>query len=96
MADKLIDMAYTKAEKKEETREIQSGYKAPPYPWGLCIRLEKSELEKLGITKDKLPAVGSSLTFTATADVTGVNLSSQMQAEEMCVALQITGLKLGA
>lgn len=91
----LVEMAYTKDEIKEERREM-TGNAPPPYPWGLCIRLEKSELEKLGITKDNLPDVGTTVTFTATADVTGVNLSSRMQDDEMSVALQITAMQLGA
>jgi hypothetical protein len=58
MADTLVDMAYTKAELKEEKKEMSVGYNGQPspYPWGLCIRLEANELDKLGITE--LPQVG--------------------------------------
>jgi hypothetical protein len=89
MADaKLVDMKYTKAEAKAMAKEM-AGYSTPAYPWGLCIRLEKEDLDKLGITQ--LPQVGSEMHFGAVAEVTGVNQSArQGQDEETCVALQIT------
>jgi hypothetical protein len=51
MADetKLIDLKYTKADKKEEASEMvgPSGQPAD-YPWGLSLSLESAELDKLG------------------------------------------------
>jgi len=94
MADpKFVDMKYTKAELKEETREMKVGYDPEPYPWGLGIRLESEELSKLGVTT--LPQVGSEIHFAAVAKVTGVNQSAQQgQDERTCVALQITMLAI--
>lgn len=92
MADpKLVDMKFTKAEIKEEKREY--GGEMQPYPWGLAIRLESTELEKLGI-KD-LPQVGSEMHLICVAEVTGVNMSSSVgQEDETCVALQITHMQV--
>lgn len=94
MADlpKLVDLAYTKAEIKEEKAEYTSGDPSP-YPWGLCLRLEKAELDKLGIKE--LPQVGSEWHFMAVATVTGVNQSASVtQDEETSVALQITMMQV--
>ena len=89
MAD-LVDMAYTKAEMKEE--RTQPG-EPSPYPWGLCISLEKSQLDKLGI-KD-MPQVGAEWHFVAVAKVTSVNQSAREgQDEESRVGLQITMMQV--
>ena len=93
MADpKFVDLKYTKAEAKAEQRGMTMG-KPPQYPWGLCIRLEKDELDKLGIKE--LPQVGTEVHFAAIAKVTSVNQSSsEDQDEETSVALQITMLSV--
>lgn len=91
----LVDMAYSKAEKKEEAKEYAVGPSGQPddYPWGLCITLEKRELDKLDITD--LPQVGGAIHFMATAKVTSVNQSASMsQAEETRVGLQITMMQV--
>jgi hypothetical protein len=86
----LIDMKYTKAERKDEATEPSSP-EGGDYPCGLCIRLESEELNKLGI--DELPGAGAEFTFTATATVTGVNQTASLtQAPERSIALQITML----
>lgn len=95
MAEKLVDMTYTKAELKEERKEMAVGTDGQPnpYPWGLCIRLEKEELSKLGITK--LPEIGAEVYFMAVGKVTSVSQSaSETRDEETCVGLQITGMKV--
>lgn len=91
-APKLVDMAYTKAELKEERKEMTMA-SASPYPWGLCIRLEKDELDKLGIKT--LPGVGDEMHLLCIAKVTGVNQSAREgQDEESSVALQITMMQV--
>lgn len=95
MAD-LIDMAYTKAELKEEKKEMSVGYDGQPnpYPWGLCMSLEKAEMDKLGIKA--LPNVGTEITFIAKAKVTSVNQSARDgEDEETRLGLQITAMQLG-
>ncbi len=89
---KLVDMAYTKAELKEEQNETRMG-EASPYPWGLCLSLEKSQLDKLGI-KD-LPGVGDEWHLVAVAKVTSVNQSAREGSdEESRVGLQITMMQV--
>lgn len=89
---KLADMKFTKDELKEEKREHMAG-PSNPYPWGLSIRLESSELKKLGI--DKLPSVNDEWHLIGVAEVTGVNQSARVgQEDETCVALQITMLQV--
>jgi hypothetical protein len=91
-ATKLVDMAYTKAELKEEKAEAMSGYPSP-YPWGLCLSLEKDELSKLGIKT--LPNVGDEWHLLAVAKVTGVNQSArENEDEETRVGLQITMMQV--
>lgn len=93
MADPaLVDLKYTKAELKEEKAEYVSGDQSP-YPWGMCISLEKAELDKLGIKE--LPLVGSEWHFIAVATVTSVNQSASVtQDEETRVGLQITMMQV--
>ena len=61
----LVDMAYTKADKKEEAKEyaVGPGGQIADYPWGLCLSLEKKELDKLGVKQ--LPQVGGEFHFVA-------------------------------
>jgi hypothetical protein len=97
MADmpNLVDMKYSKAEMKEEAAEAKVGPDGQPdaYPWGLCITLEKAQLDKLGVTE--LPQVGAGVHFMAVAKVTSVNQSASMgQDEETRVGLQITMLQI--
>ena len=87
----LADMAYTKAETKEQKTEAKLGYpgERSRYPWGLQIRLEDEELKKLGV--GELPAVGADIQMAIQVEVTGVNESRMADGkEERCVTLQIT------
>mgnify|MGYP001601861367 CR=1 FL=1 len=64
------------------------------YPYGLRLRLENDDLEKLGLTE--LPDVGSNMHVMADATVHSVssNQSNGDPASKKCVELQITGMKL--
>lgn len=87
----LVDMAYTKAELKEEKKEMSVGYggEPNPYPWGLCLSLEEKELDKLGIKE--LPEVGAEFHMMVIAKVTSVNHSAREgYDEDMRVGMQIT------
>jgi len=92
MADpKFIDLSYTKAEKKEEAKEYATAPMGPggDYPWGLCLHLEKRELDKLGITD--LPGVGDEFHLSVIAKVTQVSQQSGTDRDDSkSVALQIT------
>ena len=88
----MIDMKLTPKEVKEEKAEAKQ-YDPPPYPWGLCIRLEKDELDKLKLAK--LPNVGDEVHIVAVGRVTGVSSSMRDQADEdKTVSIQITMLEL--
>lgn len=93
MADKLVDMKYTKAEAKAEAEEYSkpSLDNEPRYPWGLQIRLEDEELKKLGITD--LPEVGAEFHLTVVAEVQSATESKMASGRtDRCVCLQITML----
>lgn len=93
MAEKLVDMAYSKQELKAEKKEMSVGYDGNPnpYPWGLCLRLEDKELTKLGIKS--LPEVGAEMTFEVRCKVTSVSQeASETRQAHRCVALQITAM----
>ena len=87
---KMTDMALTKAEIKDEKAEAGvMEPSVPKYPWGLQVRLEREELDKLGITD--LPDVGDVLSLMVSARVTGVTETQMANAQdtECCVTLQI-------
>jgi len=86
----MTDMAYTRAEIKDEKAETGPvSPEVPKYPWGLQVRLEREELDKLGITD--LPDVGDVLQLMVSARVTGVTETQMANAQdtECCVTLQI-------
>ena len=93
--EKLVDMAKTPAEVKEDTADVpaaESKSKAV-YPYGLCIRLQEDELEKLGLDGD-LPSVGEMIHICAQARVTSVSESEREDSDGKkrkccCVELQI-------
>ncbi len=89
---KLVDIAYTPKERKEEAAEMTPGkYKGPEYPYGLSITLNEETLAKLGI--EELPRVGDEMRVEAMAKVTSVSMRSDKSDEdERCVGLQITEL----
>lgn len=93
MADKLVDMEYTKAEAKADAERYsgKSLDNEPKYPWGLQIRLEDEELSKLGITA--LPEVGAEFHLTVVAQVQSATESKMASGRtDRCVCLQITML----
>lgn len=84
----LTDLKYSKADIKEETAEFKSP-EMPEYPWGLQIRLEDEELQKLGVKN--LPQVGAEYHMTVIAHVTSVSQTQMADGDEdRCVCLQIT------
>ena len=66
---------------------------APDYPYGLCIHLDKEELDKLGITE--LPKIGIEMMLEVKAKVTRVSVSQSAVEgadEQTNVELQITDI----
>jgi len=85
----MVDMKRA-PEKEEMPGEIEMD--SPRYPYGLCIRLGKEELEKLGITA--LPAVGSEMTINAKAYVESVSAHETHEGADKSMSLQITDMTL--
>ena len=96
MAAKLISMKRTPEDKREDAGEAAPmEAMAPDYPWGLCIHLDKDELDKLGM-KD-LPKIGATMALTAKVTVTRVSQSASSSPEayeQTSVDLQITDMTL--
>jgi hypothetical protein len=92
---KLTDMKL-KPRKEEDYSKPASTIVAdePKYPWGLQVRLENEQLDKLGL--DKMPAVGSTMLLTARVEVceTGEYQAQKGGAERRNITLQITDLGL--
>lgn len=73
---RMVDMARTPAEKKEELADMAgpcmpSVDSVPDYPYGLSLSLDNDSMEKLGL--DDSCQVGDLLHFTAMAKVTSVS-----------------------
>ena len=85
---KLVSLKYTPAEQKDEAGEYTTGPNGQPaeYPWGLQIRLEQEEFDKLGI---KPPELDSELHLFCIAKVTSVSRETAGD-NEVCASLQIT------
>lgn len=90
--DKMISMKRTAADKRGD-KMINSPVEAtaPDYPYGLCIHLDKDELDKLGI-KD-LPNIGSTLNLEVIVKVTRISQSAADDADEQTsIDMQITDI----
>jgi len=84
----LVDMARTPAEKKAAEKLYSIPSKGPDYPYGLTIRLEDSDLKKLGY--DELPDVGDECYFYVVCKVTSVRSNATENGGDRSVELQIT------
>jgi hypothetical protein len=90
----MVNMKSKPGEKSPEATQ-STEYKEPEYPYGLCIRLSKDELDKLGITS--LPTVGAKMTITAAAFVKSTSAyETQDSGKDMSIELQITDMEIGA
>lgn len=87
---KLVSMKLSKADQKEEMSPISAT--TPQFPYGLCLRLDGDELDKLGITA--LPSVGDEFRINASGCVTSVAELNRADAESRNVEIQITMLGL--
>lgn len=87
----LVDMKRSASDMESDTACAPG--KPDPYPYGLCLNVDKDELDKLGITS--LPEVGEEYQVMAVAKVTRVNASAaEGQDDQMGVSLQITSMAL--
>lgn len=86
----LINMKQ-KPEREEMPGEVETD--EPMYPYGLCLNLDKEQLEKLGIMA--LPQVGAAMMVTAKAYVKSTSAYETQGGKDMSVSLQITDLEIG-
>ena len=80
------------AEREEMPGEIEKD--EPRYPYGLCISLEKEDMDKLGLSN--LPKVGTEVSFMAKAVVKGTSAYETQGGSDMRVELQITDMEMKA
>lgn len=81
-----------KAEREEMPGEVEMD--EPKYPYGLCINLDKEQLDKLGITA--LPQLGAQMTIMAKAYVKSTSAYETQGGKDMSIGLQITDMEIGA
>lgn len=99
MAAKLISMKRTPADKRKDAGETCSIEAiAPDFPYGLTIRMDGDELDKLKI--NTLPTVGTDMVITAKVKITRVSQSASTSTkgdadESRCVEMQITDMAIG-
>lgn len=79
-------------EREEMPGEIEKD--EPRYPYGLCISLEKEDMDKLGLSS--LPKVGTEVSFIAKAVVKGTSAYETQGGSDMRVELQITDMEMKA
>lgn len=84
----LKSMKLSPKESKAEAATME--YKAPDYPYGLCLDLDKEALDKLAV--DGLPDVGQVVTGTFKATVRSVSAYKSDNNDNQSCSLQITDL----
>jgi hypothetical protein len=89
MTPELVDMKKAPAKMGDEMPNAMSG-EVEDYPYGLCIRLEKEQLDALNLME--LPEVGKACKILATGVVT--QSSMQPGGKDPGVSIQITALQL--
>lgn len=94
---KLISMKRTPEDQRKDMGEVAAPTSiAPDYPYGMCIHMDKDELDKAGIKE--MPEVGSTVMIQVKAMVTMVRQSAgtgPIAEEETAVDFQITDLAIG-
>ena len=92
---KMVDMAKTPVEIKEEKAEMAVPAMEgdmPKYPWGLCISLDNESLDKLGADADC--EVGDLVHIMAMAKVTSVSQNETTEGTNKRVELQIVQMSV--
>lgn len=88
---KLTDMKRSKKERKDSVKSCMP-YEGELYGYGLRVRLDKDDMEKLGVDASTYK-VGSTVTLQATAKVTSVSQSeSERSDSHASVEFQIVAL----
>ena len=93
----LVDMKRPKI-KKSDMKDVVAGYpgEGDRYPWGLQLRLEREELERLGLDAKDFK-IDANVSITASGSVTGIEMreSTGGKQEYQTVSIQIEKLDLG-
>jgi hypothetical protein len=85
---KMVDMARSPAEKAEA---MNPSIDPPTYPYGLCLRLTKEELEKLEVDHTDWQ-VGDIFHLHALGKVTSISSRETNDGGDCCVEIQLTHL----
>jgi len=72
---KLVDMKIPKKSKSQMKKEIEIPYMDEKYPYGLILRFEKDQLDKLSYLKEK--KVGDKCVLVAEGTVIAVRMSER-------------------
>lgn len=89
LREQMVDMALS-PEKREETCapcHSPADYPQPIYPWGLCIRLENEQIDKLGLNTDV--EAGDYIAFDAVGKVTSVSSRDTDKGPQKNTEIQI-------
>lgn len=87
---KMVNMKQSR--KKQEAMASPGQAEGPEYPYGLCLNLEKEEIEKLGLGT---PKAGATLMLHAAVEVKSVTVSDQADGKGYkSLSLQITDMAL--
>lgn len=89
---KMMSMKMSKKEKEKMSTAMPAAADGPEYPYGICLNLEKEEIDKLGLGT---PKAGSSMMLHAMVEVKSVTVSDQADGKGYkSLSLQITDMAL--
>lgn len=89
----MVDLAMTPEEMKVNSPvSIGEPSNHPIYPYGLCIRLGKPELDKLNVDYSDW-SVGDHFHLEAMAKITSIRESETEGGKDCCVEMQIVALR---
>jgi len=91
MADTLVSLKRTPAEKREERREMEAPYEGEDYDYGLRLHLDDDNLAKLGVDKAD---VGTDMMLMAKVRVVGYSEGASERHKHRSLELQITDAAL--
>jgi len=88
--ENLRDLSYSAEERKEMNSSVLT--EAPAYPYGLCLTVDTSTVEKLGISE--APGVGEKVMILAVGEIKSVNLDNTIKDDRRNFNFQIQITKM--